>query len=319
MTEYISKISAFFLALICTVIPNMNYEAKNSEEILLNAAIISDPHINSEISVLKNMLAKGLEDIKNNATENDVIIVAGDLTNGGEEKDVEDFYDTMAEADPAEEWIITAGNHDIGHSDYTNTQARNMHIEYYNRYTSSENKNIYYVKKVNGYSFIVICDESEEGWDDCCFSKKQLDFLDKELKKATKKGKPAFVICHWPLERTNGQTAVYPDSSVEGDYAEKLRDILEKYKNIFFISGHMHQGINGELFTKVFGFSDVETIHSVTYVNVPAYGTVNRYGIPWNGTGFQMEVYEDEVVFRGRNYVGSKWYGFNEHIVALDK
>ena len=79
----------------------------------------------------------------------------------------------------------------------------------------------------------------------------------------------------------------------------------------------MHKGISGDNFQDVFGFSSVETLNGVTYVNLPSYGIANRYGIPWNGIGMQMEVYENEVVFRARRYLYSKWYAFNEYRVPI--
>ena len=319
MTQFLTKLSALLVALLCTIIPNMNYEAKDSEKVLLNAAVISDVHLDPTIFTSEKMFVKGLEDISRNKTENDLLIVAGDLTNNGEKEVLENFYEIIKANNPAKEWVIAPGNHDIGHADgYTNDQTRQWLIEYNNKYTGSANKNIYYSKNVKGYTFIVLADESEDGWDACHLSEKQLSFLDSKLKKATKNGKPAFVICHWPLEHTNGQSAVY-DSCIDGEYAKKLRNVLEKYKNVFFISGHMHEGINGELFKNIFGFSNVETIGGVNYINVPAYGTANRYGIPWNCTGFQMEVYEDQVIFRGRHYMDSRWYAFNEYSVPLVK
>ena len=97
----------------------------------------------------------------------------------------------------------------------------------------------------------------------------------------------------------------------------KARAILEKYSNVFFISGHVHTGINGDLTQRMFGFSCVEEQNGVTYVNLPTFLLVNRYGIPWGGMGFQMEVYADRVLFRARNYITSKWYPSYEFSVAL--
>ena len=39
--------------------------------------------------------------------------------------------------------------------------------------------------------------------------------------------------------------------------------------------------------------------------------------ISWPGTGMQMEVYENEVIFRPRNYLSNKWYGSFEYSVTL--
>ena len=318
ITAFITKIVAFFTALICTVVPFVGYDVENKDEILLNTAIISDIHIDSRLPVGKIMLALGLEDMKRNATANDAVVVSGDLTNYGDKASVETFYEIFRKVNPDGEWIIAPGNHDIGHNeDYSHDEVRQWLIDYNNQYTADDNENIYFSKQVKGYTFIVLCDQSEDNWDGCDIYDDQIAFLDKELAKATADGKPVFVICHWPLPYTNGQHVIYEDSGLDGIYAKNLRETLEKYKNVFFISGHIHKGISGEIFQEVFGFSSVETFNGVNYVNLPSYGIVNRYGIPWNGTGMQMEVYENEVVFRPRRYLYSKWYALIEYRVPV--
>lgn len=321
MTGIIAKLTGFLMALICTVVPFVNYEAKNSDEILFNGAIISDIHIDAKLPAGKLMLTLGLEDIKRNSTANNAVIIPGDLTNYGDAESVEVFYEIMEKVNPADNWVIAPGNHDIGHAeDFSNEQARQNLIRVNNSYMGEENKNIYYTKVVDGYRFIVLCDESEDNWDSCDISDEQIAFLDKYLKRGTSRGKPVFVVCHWPLEYTNGQSAIYEEGAVlEDEFGEKVRAVLHKYKNVFFISGHMHKGVSGEIFQDIFGFSSVETYGAVTYVNLPSYGIANRYGIPWNGIGMQMEVYENEVIFRPRRYLYSKWYSFIEYTVPLVK
>jgi hypothetical protein len=41
--------------------------------------------------------------------------------------------------------------------------------------------------------------------------------------------------------------------------------------------------------------------------------------VPWGGMGFQMEVYENEVLFRARNFFTATWYPVYDHMVELDK
>lgn len=314
----ISKIGALIMSVICTIVPFINYGAENEEAILLNAAIISDIHIDARLPLGKLILETGLLDVKRNTTENDAVIFPGDLTNYGDLPSVEDFYEIVARVNPAKEWIIAPGNHDIGHAeDCTNEEARQRLIEINNRYTNEENENIYFTKTVKDYTFIILADESEDNWDACDISDEQIKFLDEELAKATADGKPAFVVCHWPLEYTNGQNAIYEDAGIVDETADKLKNTMQKYKNVFFISGHMHKGVSGELFEDTFGFSSVETIKGVNYVNLPSYGIANRYGIPWNGIGMQMEVYENEIVFRPRRYLYSKWYATIEYRVPI--
>ena len=138
----ISKIGALIMSVICTIVPFINYGAENEEAILLNAAIISDIHIDARLPLGKLILETGLLDVKRNTTENDAVIFPGDLTNYGDLPSVEDFYEIVARVNPAKEWIIAPGNHDIGHAeDCTNEEARQRLIEINNRYTNEENEN----------------------------------------------------------------------------------------------------------------------------------------------------------------------------------
>ncbi len=318
MMSFITQIIAFMTALVCTIVPFVSYSAEEPDDILFNVALISDVHIDERLPLGQAMLAAGLSDMARNETENDAVVVAGDLTNYGNKEAVEAFYNVMEKFCPTDDVVIAAGNHDIGHvEENTNEEARQWLIEYYNKYGVAETDKIYYSKEIDGYTFIVLCDESEDNWDSCDIYDEQIAFLDSELERASHSGKPVFVICHWPLEGTNGQPTIYEDSGLEGEFSQKVQATLEKYKNVFFISGHMHGGINGTLVKEAFGFSCVETINGVNYINLPTYSLVNRYGIPWNGMGMQMEVYEDEVVFRARRYLVSRWYAFHEYRVPL--
>lgn len=311
MTQVIS----FILALIMTFTPFVGRKAKNPEEALLNVSIISDTHLDARLPLGKWNLQTGLRDM--NHFDNDAVVVAGDLTNYGDGASVKYFYDIMKECCDAETWVVATGNHEIGHpEEFTNQEARDNFIYYHNEYTGQNIENVYYSVDVKGYTFIVLGDQSEDNWDSCDIYEDQLSFLDSELARATAEGKPAFVVCHVPVEGANGQDVIYEDGGLD-EYSDAVKTILEKYQNVFFISGHVHTGINGYISQEAFGFSCVETENGVTYVNLPTYGIVNRYGIPWNGMGFQMEVYEDEVIFRARKFNTSRWYGFYEFNIDL--
>ena len=88
MEIIISKISALLMSLICTIVPFVNYDVESKEDILLNVAMISDVHLDATLPVGKFMLSTGLADMKRNATANDALVVAGDLTNYGDKASV---------------------------------------------------------------------------------------------------------------------------------------------------------------------------------------------------------------------------------------
>ena len=311
MTQVIS----FILALIMTFTPFVGREAKNPDDALLNVSIISDTHLDARYPLGKLNLETGLRDM--NHFDNDAVVVVGDLTNYGDEASVKYFYDIMKNTCDAEQWVVAAGNHEIGHpEEFTNEEARQNFIKYHNEYTGQGIENAYYSVDVDGYTFIVLVDQSEDNWDSCDIYEDQVAFLDAELARGTAEGKPVFVICHVPVEGANGQDIIYEDGGLD-EYSDVVKSTLEKYENVFFISGHVHTGINGYISKELFDVSCVETENGVTYVNLPTYGIVNRYGIPWNGMGFQMEVYEDEVLFRARKFNTSRWYGFYEFAIDL--
>lgn len=323
MLAFLQQILAFVLAFLQTVIPFVSYSPAREDKILLNVAMISDTHLDDRLPLGKWNLAFGLKDIARNSTPADAVVVSGDLTNYGDEASVACFYEVMAKhckTDPSG-WIVATGNHEIGHpEEFTNEEARQNFIKYHKQYTNHNIENVYYSADVKGYTFIMLGDQSEDNWDSCDIYDDQLAFLDAELARATADGKPAFVVCHVPVEGVNGQDVIYEDGGLDPDVSEKVTAIMEKYNNVVFISGHVHTGINGPVLQNLFGedFCCVEEHDGVTYVNLPTYGLVNRYGIPWNGMGFWMEVYEDEITFRARKFNTSKWYAYYEFSVELD-
>lgn len=308
--QFFSRLIAFLISVIMTVFPCLDYSPE-SDDIRLNAAIISDTHIDTRLPCGKYLLERAFLDMNGCSVPTDAVIVTGDLTNYGDDASVEDFFRILTESSKAKNAIITMGNHDIGHTEdlgMTNQQARDRFIRMHNEYLGTELDKPYYSYVVNGYKFIVICDESEDRWDTYEIYDEQIAWLDRELADGTKDGLPVFVICHEPYEGINGQPIVWEGGTMDEESGRKVKATLQKYDNVFYISGHMHEGINGKFTEKVFGFCCVETVDGVNCITLPTYLLVNRYGLPGNGLGFQMEVYSDRVVLRARNFITSKWY-----------
>ena len=81
----------------------------------------------------------------------------------------------------------------------------------------------------------------------------------------------------------------------------------------------MHSGFKSKFIEKTFRLSNAEQVNGVTYLNLPSFGFLNMYGYPWPGTGAQLEVYEDKVVFRPRNYLTEKWFEKCEYTFEIEK
>ena len=153
----------------------------------------------------------------------------------------------------------------------------------------------YYSYDVEGYTFIVLGSDRQL-FEKAKISAAQLSFLDSELERGTREGKPVFVVCHQPLENTHGLPEVWENGGI-GEQSEQVKQILMKYENVFFLNGHLHDGIY-EKSLEI--FDEQKGVYSI---NLPAYGKENDYGpFSQQGLGVYVENYADRVVFTVRDF-----------------
>lgn len=310
-------IISIFMAIILSIFSLPSAGIKPEADLRLKVDVISDTHIKRGSLIGEKLLKKGLENMADASVKADALVIAGDLTELAREDEYETFFEVLKESASSDSWAFALGNHDTTRAvDFSPERAKEIFLENYNKYAKAPVESCYYSIEVKGYSFIVLEDERTD--DDLAveISQKQLEFLDRALEKATADNKPAFVVCHYPLTGVNGQQKV-DLVTFDAEGSEKVRAILEKYKNVFMLTGHLHTGINGGVGDDIRGFSQLETINGVTYVSLPAFGSFNLYGIIGFGNGYIMEVYDHEVVFRANNYVTGKWHGFSDFTVKL--
>lgn len=310
MKKVLALMSALVIAitsLVGGVSGPINASGKNMKAAF---ELISDTHIDCDELVVQNLVKEGIQDIKDAECKINGVVVAGDITNYGDAKSLDTFYSIMKGVCTGKRLIAAAGNHDIGHAEergLTNSTARKNFINKFNKFSGRKTDKIYYSATIDGYTFIVLSDESKDNWDSLTLSKTQLNFLDAQLKKYSKSKKPVFVVCHWPTSDPHGLKTVDEDIILDEALSKKIHNILKKYNNVFYISGHAHTGVNGEFTKENFSVKYVSRLNGVTYVNLPTFGLVNRYGTPWPCTGVHLEVYSDKVVLRPRNYSTGKW------------
>ena len=322
-----ANFTAFLMSIILTWIPYAGIELpvidNKKDDCLLTVELISDTHIEQTELLRPEFLKAGLRNLKRAKADVDLLVVTGDITNYADEESLAEYFDIIKEYSPVPV-ITTAGNHDIGHvgdrdvTNITREEALANFIRYSNEYYGTNYETNYYSMDVQGYKFIVLGDEVINGghWDAMDMSPEQLEFLDRELAEGTKNGQPVFVCCHWPVDDINGEPIIYPDSGIDLE-VNNIKPIMEKYENVFYISGHMHSGIKCTLAEEKYSLSNVEQVNGVTYVNLPTYGIVNMYGLLQAGTGMQLEVYEDEIIIRPRNFITNQWFTNSAYTIDL--
>lgn len=287
------------------------YDVKNEKEILLDFAAISDVHMTDDF--LRGMFLEcGLDDMDKAVNKPDALILAGDMTDYGVESDYENLRKSFEPYNPADNILMALGNHDTWTDENDSYEpAKANFIKYSKEISGCELSDCYYSTEINGYTFIVM---ASEGTNVAAYiSPTQLQWLRAEMDKAAAKGLPIFVVSHWPLALTHGLPETWgeeepaPMDGSFGDQNAEVEAILKDYDNVFMISGHIHNGLVNEERADFYGYTSVESYGSLHSINLPAYMFPTSRGNFMNGNGYSIEVYENEVVIRARNFISGIW------------
>ena len=198
---------------------------------VLRFAVCSDIHLNGEENQEAAIrFARLFEDMYAYSAQQtshptfDAVVVAGDFSGGGDEKQYQMYNRIIAENKKDETQVLTIlGNHEF--IDYRDVDAT-VGYTVYKKYISEE---VDTHTVINGYHFIGVSynDDGKK------FSTK-LEWLDTELKKAIADtpDKPVFVYQH-----------PHPTATVYGSInwgTFEVRKVLQKYPQVFDFSGHSH-------------------------------------------------------------------------------
>ena len=123
---------------------------------------------------------------------------------------------------------------------------------------------------------------------ECVMSKAQYDWLKGVLDKAAAEEAPIFVFNHHPINWFRGTEGSGLDSN-------SLSNLLKQYDSLLYIHGHIHDDLDAANFY---------TRNGVSCINLPRCTEITEYAA---GDGIVVEVYEDEVVVRGRDFIKGEW------------
>lgn len=276
-------------------------QALRPEEVQLTFTATGDSQINA-FNYNHVYLDLMLQDIDNAVTSQDAFLIAGDITENSLTAEWDMLKELFGKYNYGENLIWATGNHDIRLRDYEESLDR--FTSTYNEITGGELDSMSYTMEINGYTFVVMGSDKTV-MEEAYISEEQLDWLDASLAEATANGKPVFVVLHQPLKKSHGLPIPWGNGTNAnaghvGDQSEDIQAVLDSYKNVIFITGHLHLGMGQYTYEKI-----GENIHAV---NVPAIGKNNADG-DYNefSTGYSVEVYENEVIFRARDYANGKY------------
>lgn len=142
-----------------------------------------------------------------------------------------------------------------------------------------------------------------------------LAWMKEVLDKWANDGMPTFVVSHYAFEDTvplSYDSEIVINSNSVGKQDKQLRTLLAGYENVFYFCGHMHS---------TFGIIDpylveVEGAGSFWEINLSTLKSVARSYMSFPHT-WVMYIYEDEIVFRARDFANEKWVPQFDEVIKL--
>ncbi|WJH37187.1 metallophosphoesterase [Paenibacillus sp. CC-CFT747] len=289
---------------------------------LLSFAILSDLHINPDLPERAQHLRHAFDDLKAFETRVEAVIMTGDQTDYGRDRDYKELagvmkkyklppvYANMGNHDYYNIWMDKSDNFSRetmpnGKTDEGSRRAFQQFFEVEKPYSEGQ---------VNGFTFLMMSQEAyvqekPEVSEGCWYSEEQLKWLEAKLA-GQEKGRPVFVMIHQPLPEAGsdgGAHRVIP--------AKRFRAILKGHPNVFVFSGHTHQDFkNGQPhYVK-------ESFH--WFQNSSVGRVLNRQfqnDRENEAQGLYVQVFEDKVVVRAREFTSRSWIAGSEWKVALRK
>ncbi len=281
--------------------------------------VVSDVHIDIKsetASLQKNIFELSLKSARD--AKSDAFISVGDTTSRGEKTNwnsVRECFSSVPRC--AERILLAVGNHDCW-SDGEDEYACGIG-EYYSAVRDITGKVLtkpYFAEYINGCSFIFLGNESDMGCD-ADISDTQLYWLRNELEKGTVGNKPVFVFSHQSLNGRHGLPRTWdkndtvkrpPEEGGIGAKSEEIAELLKKYKNIFYFSGHSHMGLCGENMQDKEGYASFQCEDGLHLINLPCLTKENHHGeINTPGIGLRLEVYENTVKILPLNFISGEF------------
>ena len=306
-----------------------------SDDVNIDFILTGDTQVCDYMPEREANLMSFSEDMMNSDIELDAFLIVGDIAENGMQEEYDRITGHISGWNVAN-YIMCTGNHDIRLRDFE--QSKSRFLNFMNGLNSEENAkdNVYFKYEVNGYTFLSIASDKME-FEEAHFSNEQLQWLNIELKEATKEGKPVFVLCHQSLAESHGLPNTWgsanstPDDTdlptyerkddydytgSIGEHSNDIYDIISKYKNVFFLTGHLHTGFGK------YTYQTISEENNVQGVNVPSVGIDNKDGVYNNpGTGLFVEVTDEEVIFYARDFRNGKFLStedWSKAVMAFD-
>lgn len=257
------------------------YTAENPDELITSFAVVSDVHVETNNPTSFNNFKEILEGIKG-GEDIDSVVYTGDNVMNGQLLENLFFYLGVRGVMPAENNFVIMGNHDIGNGTGVYLDHKNNFITNNRLYLGNNVGDGYYYRVVNG-CYMIFLGIEDLAVNSSVMTQEQLNWFAEVLSEAKAKNAPIAVFNHHPI------------NYLEGVPSDSLINLCKDYDKLIYVHGHIHDDLGEDNFYNVDG---------VDCINLPRCTETVDYAA---GDGIVVEVYEDEIVVRGRDFIKGEW------------
>lgn len=290
---------------------NKQFANGNYGEHLYSFGAISDIHLS--IDTAESDFATALTYL-NNKESVAFTCVSGDCTNNGTEEQLT-TYKNIVDANSANTPVYaTNGNHELYNTSFSN-ELWNKYVNNTRDYVFTHNNDVFIMFGITG------------GQDSNAFNSTQKTWLETQLEKY--KTSRVFLFVHPFLHNTGhgNYNNLYTNIGLNATaYNGKwLLNLLKQYKNVLLYNGHSHlKFITQELSSTVTVCNEVDSVETGYMLHIPSItapreitgGTITDY-LTAQSEGVVIDVYENCILYRGRNFVNEKFIPIGQFILPV--
>ncbi|KQO14169.1 metallophosphoesterase family protein [Paenibacillus sp. Leaf72] len=282
--------------------------APSFSEPLMFFQVITDTHVTVDPSHVHNQhFERALLDIQQLAAASGSagIMHAGDITDHGDEAEYAQFsaiVERVKQQGELPPMLYTIGNHDTW-KDWEQGQELGS-FKHFTGMTA-----VYYDRWIGGSHFIFLGSELQTA-KNAELSSTQLAWLAEKLEEHRGDSRPVFLFLHQPLKNTvAGSLEEQEWYGVNQD--EELRAVLASWPQVILFTGHTHWEL-GAPHTVFDGQGEIATMFNAASV---AYLWTDEDAHKAGSQGYYIEVYEQGVRVRGRDFVARQWMEAQDYFV----
>lgn len=257
--------------------------------------VLTDLHINPAKTTYSSHLNLAIDDMLYYNKDSKALFTIGDHTDNGSDEAYELLNSIMGRYTSSTETPVyyALGNHEFIYGPTFQTQVDKF-------LKNTKTRSVNYSLTIEGSKIIYLGTDSNIG--EGSINDENIKWLKGELDSADS-SMPIFIFLHTPLVDTVAGSFKKQNWYGIPENGEKIKKILENYLNVFMFTGHTH-----------WTFESANELSlgkgkNANYINCSAVSYLwNDNNINEPGSeGFFVDVYDDYIVLKGREFVEQKW------------